>query len=196
MNTKALTISRKEEILEVSARLFKEKGYASTTMREIAENVGIEAASIYHHFKGKDELLHEICFKVARDYTTKMVNIESTYISPIDKLTTLIRFHIQIVFDNVNGISVTNNEWRHLLEPGLSEFKKARQTYENQLGQIINEGIKLGVLKEVDSTVALYTILSSIRWVEAWYKPEKDIHPNIIENNIIQILMNGLQKAS
>ena len=62
-------ISRREIIIEKAATLFKQKGFKSASMREIADVVGVEAASLYNHIKSKNELLNIICFDVANRYT-------------------------------------------------------------------------------------------------------------------------------
>ena len=64
--------SRKDIILQKAAILFKEKGFKAASMRELAEVVGVEAASLYNHIKSKNELLHEICFSVANKYNEKI----------------------------------------------------------------------------------------------------------------------------
>jgi hypothetical protein len=112
----------------------------------------------------------------------------------VQKLTELIRLHIRMVCRDIEIISVANHEWKHLPEPALQTYKKARQSYENRLAAIIQDGIDLGEIQAMHSTVALYTILSSIRWIEAWYKPGKNMNPDTLEETILQILLNGLIK--
>jgi AcrR family transcriptional regulator len=195
MKTRALPIRRRDEILEVSAKLFRQKGYSATTMREIAEQVGMEAASMYNYIKGKEEILQEICFRVADEYGTQMNSIDSSADPPVQKLEQLIRTHIRIVCQDLNAISVANNDWKHLPEPALGNFKKARQAYEKRMAMIIQDGIDREELNDVNVSITLYTILSAIRWVEVWYNPGKQVSPALLENTIVQILMNGLKKV-
>jgi TetR/AcrR family transcriptional regulator, cholesterol catabolism regulator len=185
--------TRREEIVEAAARLFKQKGYTATTMREIAEQVGMEAASMYNHIKGKDELLTEICFRISDAYIAQLNDIETTLDAPIDKLNALIRLHIRIVFDDPNGISVANNEWKYLPKAALTQFKAARRDYETRFANIIKDGIEKGDINPINPSVALFTILSATRWVELWYKPERDISPKTLEDNIVFMLLNGLK---
>lgn len=196
MKAKAQFQTRREEILGVSSDLFKQKGFSATTMREIAEHVGIEAASIYNHIRGKEELLIEICNKVSNDYLSKMETIDRQYDSPLEKLKELIAIHIQIVCDNTDGILIATNEWKHLPEPAQADFKIARQKYENQFLKIIREGIEKKELADIDINIALYTILSSVRWLEVWFKPGKKINPEKIKADILTLLMNGLVKKN
>jgi TetR/AcrR family transcriptional regulator, cholesterol catabolism regulator len=193
MNKKDKT-TRRDEIVEIAAKLFKQKGYSATTMREIAEQVGMEAASMYNHIKGKDALLTEICFRIADEYIAQLTLIDTQFHGPIEKLKALIRLHIRIVFKDSEGISVANNEWKHLPEAALEKFKASRRDYEMRFAKIIEEGIEKGEINDVNVSVALFTILSSVRWVELWYKADRDISPDELEDNIVRLLMNGLQK--
>ena len=77
--------SRKDVIVRKAATLFREKGYKAASMRDLAEAVGVEAASLYNHIKSKSELLHELVFNVANRFVLKIDEIESEPISSLKK---------------------------------------------------------------------------------------------------------------
>ena len=191
---KNVTQNRRAEIIEIAAKLFKIKGFTATTMRDIAEQVGMEAASMYNHIKSKDEILQAICFKISNEYISQLNTIENQIKSPVEKIKELIRLHVRIIITDIDSISVANNEWKHLSEDALTAFKDARRDYEQRFAKIIEAGIAAGELQPINVSVALFTILSAVRWVELWYKNDRDISPEILEENIISLLMNGLQK--
>ena len=188
------TLSRKEEIIEIAARLFKIKGFTATTMRDIAEQVGMEAASMYNHIKSKDEILQAICFKISNEYIAQLTVIENQTVSPVEKIKELIKLHVRIIITDIDSISVANNEWKHLSDDALTAFKDARRDYEQRFAMIIEAGMAARELQPINVSVALFTILSAVRWVELWYKNDREISPKILEENIISLLMNGLQK--
>ena len=191
---KNITQNRRAEIIEIAAKLFKIKGFTATTMRDIAEQVGIEAASMYNHIKSKDEILQAICFKISNEYISQLNAIENQSKSPVEKIKELIRLHVRIIITDIDSISVANNEWKHLSEEALTVFKDARRDYEQRFATIIEAGIAAGELQPINISVALFTILSAVRWVELWYKNDREITPEILEENIISLLMNGLEK--
>lgn len=184
--------TRRDEIVHIASCLFKDKGYAATTMREIAEKIGIEAASMYNHIKGKDEILHDICFRIARAYEQKMSEILESPMDTIDSVKHIIRSHIDIICQDPNGVSVANHEWKHLSEPAHSEYKMARDKYEAQILAILEKGIKEGVIQNLPPHIILYTILSALRWVEIAYKPGKEWKPELLEDTISTILLQGI----
>lgn len=185
--------TRRETIIEQAQILFKEKGFSATTMRDLAERVGVEAASLYNHIKSKDEILEEICFFISNTYIAHLEDIKVQNISTSDKIETLIRLHVRIIIENTEGVSVANNEWKHLTEPALTQFKQARRDYERGFATLIEQGISEGVFQKVNVSVALFTILSAVRWVELWYKPERAISAETLENDIVLMLLNGLK---
>jgi TetR/AcrR family transcriptional regulator, cholesterol catabolism regulator len=185
--------TRRETIIEHAQILFKEKGFSATTMRDLAERVGVEAASLYNHIKSKDEILAEICFAVSNTYITHLHDTTAINASTSEKIETLIRLHVQTIIKNRDGVSVANNEWKHLTEPALTQFKEARRDYERGFATLIEQGILEGVFQKVNVSVALFTILSAVRWVELWYKPERDISAKTLEDNIVLMLLNGLK---
>lgn len=190
--TVVLPLTRREEIVEEAARLFKQKGFAATTMREIAEQVGMEAASMYNHIKGKDELLRDICFRVADAYQTRMNEISNLSMSTMEALRHIIRSHIDIICQDVNGVFVANQEWRHLSEPAQSEYKQARDLYEQKMLRVLEDGMREGVLRTLPTPIVLYTILSALRWLEVAYRPGKEWQPEILEDTISEVILQGI----
>src|SRR3982751_762388 len=87
--------TRKETIIETAARLFRERGFSATSMRDLAEQVGVEAASLYNHISSKAEILQEVCFKVANKFMSHIEAIDNSPIDSISKIEAVLRFHVQ-----------------------------------------------------------------------------------------------------
>lgn len=188
-----IAMTRREEIVQEAAKLFKEKGFKATTMRDLADRIGIEAASIYNHIRSKDEILEELCFRISDTYIAQLTRIEAENWTISDKLKALLSLHVRIIISDTEGVSVANNEWKHLKPKALERFKAARRDYEKRLAALIEQGMEAGILRKMNVSVALFTLLSAVRWVELWYKPHRDIAPETLENDIIEILMSGLK---
>jgi TetR/AcrR family transcriptional regulator, cholesterol catabolism regulator len=183
-------------ILEEAAKLFKQKGFAGTSMRDLAEQIGIDAASMYHYISSKDEILRTICFNISNTYLSQLAEIEQTPASYTVKLKALVRLHIRIMITKGAEVSVTNNDWKYLAEDSLLQFKELRKDYETRLSALLEKAIKAGEFEKVDVSVALFTILSAMRWVEFWWRPGRGISTEELENSIITILFKGLEKTN
>ncbi|WP_296314037.1 TetR/AcrR family transcriptional regulator, partial [Winogradskyella sp. UBA3174] len=106
--------TRKEEIVRVAAKLFKEKGYSAVTMRDLATAMGIKAASLYNHINSKQDILNAIIISLAEEFTEGMKLIQSSQNTCIDKLKTIIELHVKISSQNIYGMASLNNDWMHL----------------------------------------------------------------------------------
>lgn len=185
---------RRSLILGEAARLFREKGFGGSSMRELAERVGMEAASMYNHIRSKDEILDAICFEAGEKYNRQLEEARMQFAGDYPRMMeAIIAFHVAIIFEYRDAVSVLNNDWKYLKPERLTEFKKMRKEYEKNLAGIITEGIAAGAFKEVNISVALFTLLSSLRWVELWYKPGRGVSKDSLAKDISAILMNGIK---
>lgn len=149
---------------------------------------------MYNHIKSKDEILESICFHISNTYIAQLAEVERTEASYTTKLQTLLRQHIRLMLEDGAAVSVANNDWKHLTGNKLHEFKEARKAYEHGFASLIERGIAAGELQAVNVSVALFTLLSAVRWVELWYRPGRDVSAEELEENILTILLNGLAK--
>jgi AcrR family transcriptional regulator len=190
----SLNINRKEQIVETAALLFKQKGYASTTMRDLASELGIEAASIYHHIKSKEELLESICFHMANKFISNAKEVNDIYFNADQKLRLVIKLHVETITQNQDQSAVFLSEWRNLSEPRLTLFKQLRQQYENQFTIILMEGENEDIFDQVDKKFAVLSILSTINFINEWYKPDGKMNAAEIAERLSNFIMGGLRK--
>src|SRR3984957_559256 len=86
--------TKKEVIIEKASRLFREKGFGAASMRDLAEHVGVEAASLYNHIQSKSEILQTICFKVANEFMTNLEAVEASAQPTLKKMEGITPRHI------------------------------------------------------------------------------------------------------
>ena len=184
--------SRKEVIVTKAAVLFREKGFKAASMRDLAEAVGVEAASLYNHIKSKTELLHELCFSVANRFMHKIDEVEAEAIPAIEKVEKLLRFHISEMIHHYEEVYVSDREWKHLADPYLSNFQNQRRIYRKRFAAIIETGIRNGEVKNIDAPTAVLIMLHAISGIESWHRSTQKISAEALENNMITILVGGL----
>jgi AcrR family transcriptional regulator len=188
--------SRKDVITQKATTLFRKKGFPATSMREIAEAIGVEAPSLYNHITSKSDILKEICFRVARQYMGNLREEELKNDSCLAKMERIIRFHIMMMVEEYETVYIADHEWRHLPEPFMGEFKLQRRNYRSRLAAIIEEGIRRGEIREVHPMITVHTILAAINGIDNWQRSGKKIDPKLLEDNMTQMLILGLQKKA
>ena len=186
--------SKKDFILLRASAMFRDKGFPATSMRDLAEAVGIEAASLYNHIQSKSEILQEIIFRIANDCNVHLESLDDSSISSIKKIESLIRFHVQMMLNRFDDYTVMINEWIHLTEPYHTNFTTQRRHYVQKMEAIIEEGIRSKEMNPISPYVATLTILSSVRGLEFWHRSGKKIAPQTMEDNMVNHLISGLKK--
>ena len=186
--------SKKEIILTHAAELFRKKGFAAASVRELAESMGIEAPSLYNHIGSKAELLQEICFEVATDYTAHMDEIVQSDFSPIEKITDIIRFHVRKLSTDFDKVFVSEHEWKRLPQTYLQQFLAQRKAYEKSMIAIVQDGIDKKIFSNVLPSIVVLAILSAVRGLELRQRHKNEFSIEQLEDTMIQHLLHGIIK--
>ena len=184
--------TRKDVILRKASSLFRIKGFATTSMRDLAESVGVEAPSLYNHIGSKIELLQDICFKIAGAFTIHLEETTSKRISWQEKLELIIRFHIHMMLEEFDEVFVANHEWKYLEEPQLTIFLNQRRGYEKRLVALVEAGQKADEFKNNNPYVAVLTILSALRGLEFLLRHKKNFSAEELERDMVEHLLKGM----
>ncbi len=186
--------TRKEQILDQAATLFKTKGFNATTMRHLAEHLDMEAASLYNHISSKVELLREICFFVANQFNEHLTQLEADESCASRKIEAILRFHIHMLITRHHEVYVSNRDWKHLKEPWLTNFLNIRRQYENRLAAIIQQGISKGQFRPVHPHVAVLAMLSAVRSIEYWQRSKRQISSKQVTEDLVTLILKGMEK--
>lgn len=188
--------SKKGLILRKASAMFREKGFAATSMRDLAEAVGIEAASLYNHIRSKNEILEAICFDVANIFNTNIEMTDGSNLNTIAKIESLLRFHIRQMIENYEEVYVSDREWKHLDEPYLSNFQLQRRNYRKRFASIIETGIARNEIRKIDAPTAVLIMLHAVSGIESWHRSKAKISAQELEDNMVMIMTDGLRKQS
>ena len=190
---------RQKEILAKSARLFRKKGYAATSIRDIADEVGMKSASLYNHIDSKQEILQSLLLPIAKIYVTSIDQVTESSLPAIEKLEQIIRDQITITIENPDAVSLVPDQWVFLKNDeeennfGYDEYVQLRNHYEKSFINIFQEAINEGALKDVHIEIACFSILSTLRRLYSWYAKHRSIDKSVLEKELIMNLLGGLR---
>lgn len=184
--------TRKQELEQKAASLFRERGYAATSMRDLAQHLGIEAASLYSHIKSKEELLHKTCFELAEAMFQSLDALNTLDLTASDLLKQALKNHLALISSDTDKSMVFLHEYRHLSEPGRSQFLKMRKDYEQRFMLIIRSGIRNGEFRKVDEKITTLALLSAVNSTPVWLKKGSGMKPEALSDMLSDILINGL----
>lgn len=161
--------SPRGKLLSAAARLFRDKGFDRTTVRDIAREVGIQSGSIFHHFQTKDDILFAVMVEVIRFNTARLHDACVAYPEPLPQLEALVRAELQsIIGDTSEAMSVLVYEWRCLSEDRQEEVLALRAVYE-QIWTDCLEALRAGGMLEDDAFVVRRLITGMASWANTWF---------------------------
>ena len=188
--------SKRELVLEEAAKLFVEKGYSATSMKDIAVRNGIEAASLYNHIKSKQDILQDLLLSIAYKFDAGIKNIASSKFRKEERLKEAIKMHINVSVNNQDTTYLILQDWKHLEEPSKSEFLEIRKYYQDTFRDLIVEAKELDVVRNANTEIMLNNILSSLRWIynQDLYDNVSKIDLSQFESEMLQFIFSGIKK--
>lgn len=191
---------RARQIYLQASRLFVEKGYAATSMSDIAEAVKITKAGLYHFVKGKEDLLFTIMSFGLDELFDEVVNPAREVSDPEDRLRLIIRNHLT----NIGRVSSRSGNPVTIVadEPGGLGPKKRRiidarrREYFDLIRDTLSELKASGRARaDLDVTVAAHCITGTILWMARWRKPDGKLSLEEIIDQISGMLLDGVRQS-
>jgi TetR/AcrR family transcriptional regulator, cholesterol catabolism regulator len=184
----------REYILEAATRLFSQKGYTGTTMRDIAKAVGVLPGSLYAHIEGKEGLLLEIVETGIDRFLAVEENLSGD--TPADRMRSAIKAHVAIVAENPQRTLVVFHQWRFLSGPNRARIVDKRRRYETIFSALMDEGIEAGVFStQIDAKIAVLGILGALNWTPEWYSPTGPTPSEAIGDRLADTVLWGLLRS-
>lgn len=188
---------RLSEIYRVAAQLICEKGYDATSMSDIAEAVGITKAGVYHHIPGKKDLLFRVM-------SFGMDSLEEEVIAPAravadaeQRLRTIITNHVRLITsrstpEGFNPVTIVVDEVAGLTPTHRRKIDQRKRAYVDLIRDTLKQLKKEEKLREVDETVAAFSLLGMVLWLSRWYSPDGRLTREQVAEEIIKIVFGGL----
>jgi TetR/AcrR family transcriptional regulator, cholesterol catabolism regulator len=185
-------ISRRQAIEDVASDLFREHGYAGTSIRDIARALSVQGASLYAHVASKEDVLWAIVdraatrFEVAADRAEQDAEARRPG-DPAEALAALIRAHVEVLTSDVDAAGVFVHEWRSLERQHRDVILARRDAYEARFRRRIQDGIAVGAFSMTDAAIATITLLSAINGIAAWYDPNGRLPADRIADHLVEL---------
>ena len=188
------TKPRREQIHDVASRLFSERGYHATSMRELAGELGMQGGSLYAHINGKEDLLVQIVNRASQQFDEALFPLRGQNLPADDKLREAMHRHIMVVADNMDSATVFFHEWKHLSPEAYARVTGWRDTIDRFYRELVSEGIQSGVFRtDLDVKMTSLLILSTVNWTYTWFRPEGTLTPRDIADGFAEMILSGLR---
>ena len=181
---------RWEELLDVSARMFAQHGYAATSLQQIADELGILKGSIYYYIKSKGDLLYEVIRSVYWDGFERFQRYSQEAGTGLELLARAIEGHAVFLVEHLTATTVYLHEFERL-EPAQRE-QLTEYDYRQLVSDLIRRGQADGSVRgDVDPAIAALAVLGAVNWIYRWYRPGLRT-PEEIGGEFAKIFVSGL----
>ncbi len=183
------------QILKASAKIFAEKGFHRTSIREIARATGMSLAGLYYYFRTKEELLfliHEKCF------LTLLQRWEKTVDQQEDVKTRIRRFaenHLGFFLHNMYEMKVMSHEDESLTGELQEKVRLLKRRYVKILADLTGELQSREGDKGMNLRVATFSLFGMMNWIYTWYQPKRDLALGELIEQMLRIYFFGILKG-
>ncbi len=184
----------------MASDLFREHGYAGTSIRDIARALSVQGASLYAHVASKEDVLWAIVdraasrFEVAADAAEADADARRPG-DPVEALAALTRAHVEVLVADVDEASVFVHEWRALGPARRAEILERRDAYEARFRRRVADGIAIGAFEMTDPALASTVLLTALNGVATWYDPNGRLPAGRVADHLVDLSLRMLGTA-
>src|SRR3954454_5261381 len=190
--------TRRDELLAIAARLFDERGFKNTTVRDIADAAGILSGSLYHHFDSKEAMVDELLDTFQTELWKEYDAIEASDLSPRAKLEAVVRASFDAIDHHHSEVAIFQNDAAHLVTFERFAYLDERNNKFRQLWLgLLEAGVAAGELRSDLDVELVYRFLRDTVWVAVrWYRPGGELSPSDVADQYLTILLEGIAKGT
>ncbi|WP_430335959.1 TetR/AcrR family transcriptional regulator [Rhodococcus sp. ACT016] len=185
------------EIFEHAARLFAERGFASTNLQEIADAVGLTRPALYYYVKSKDELLARLVSSTTGDATAELRKINRRAdLDPTEKLRAIARASVLRQAHHPARFQMIIRSEADLPAELSKSHEAGRRAVLNELAKVLDSGIRSGHFRPQDTQVAALTLIGMWNWMPWWYRPDGRLSADAVADQMADMAVAAVAQHS
>jgi TetR/AcrR family transcriptional regulator, cholesterol catabolism regulator len=182
---------RREELNRIAARLFAERGYQGTSLADLADSLGVQKPSLYHHIASKEDLLWAVASDGAEAFHAALDAVPVSA-PPAERIRLALRAHLAVVARQLDVATVFVREWRYLGGERREAFVAERRRYEQRVRDLFRDGVEASALRtDLDVQTAALLFLSAANWAYTWLQPDADTDE--LADRLYSALLEGMR---
>lgn len=183
----------KTDIVNIAGKLFSERGYHGTSMRDLAKVLDVRGATLYSHVESKEQVLWEIVNRVADEFIAQAEAV-SHDVAPEEQMKLLVRGHLDVIVRELPYATVFFHEWQFLESPLREKIKARRDEYEQHFRHVVETGIAQGDFQVEDARLATLFVLSALNGTYQWFRPDGTLSIEQLAEQYNILIMRSLKE--
>lgn len=185
---------RRQQIEDAASTLFRERGYAATSVRDIAQALNLQGGSLYAHVASKEDVLWSIVNRAAERFNAEVAPLAATSAPAPLRLREMIRAHIAIVTSSQKDAAVFLHEWRFLSPERRNLMAARRDAYEGLFRQTIADGVAADEFAATDPRMTAMAILSALNGIATWYRDGGSLSADEIAESFADLFLKAIRE--
>jgi TetR/AcrR family transcriptional regulator, cholesterol catabolism regulator len=182
--------NRREMIIIAAARLFHERGFDGTTVRDLARAVHLQSGSLFAHFSTKEEILLAVLEDGARNAVDTLEGCLETVVTPRQKLSALVHCHLEMILGkNRAGFAIVVTDWRALSPEARKRVVALRDLYESCVARTLDEVAQAGLISK-DTRVFRLFLLGALNWTLRWYQSDGELSVDQLAERFLSLILS------
>jgi len=189
--------NRRAQLLDIAAKLFAERGFKNTTVRDIADAAGILSGSLYHHFDSKEAMVDELLDSFQRALWQEYDAIDASDRTPKQKLEAVVRVSFDAIDRNHSEVAIFQTDAAYLSSfERFSYLEERNERFRELWTRLLRDGVAAGELRADLDVELVYRFLRDTVWVAVrWYRPGGHLEPRQVADQYLHILLEGIEHA-
>lgn len=183
---------QRADIVQAAAEVFRQKGYQAASMQDIADAVGLQKASLYHHITSKQDILLEILDHALDLLIADLEQVLEQPAPPDEQLRRAMRAYVERVTREAGLAAVLQFEHRNLAPRKRAHHVARRDQYDRLWRKLIRRGVEAGAFRDLDERMVAFALLGVQNWIITWYRPDGTLSAAEIADRFADLLLNGL----
>ena len=186
-------MDRRELILASAAEMFARKGIGATTVREIADAVGVLSGSLYHHFESKDAIVDQILSRYLDAIRARYAEVLASGTSPAECLHDLVLTSLQVAEEQPHATAIYQNELHYLREqPRFQNVQAAAADVQRTWLGVIEQGVADGSFRADITPRVFYRLIRDAVWLSVrWHRPGGEYPTEQLAQDVTSIFLDG-----
>jgi AcrR family transcriptional regulator len=184
--------ARRAEICRTAAQMIRERGFDATSVNDIARALGLTKAGLYHYISGKDALLLEILSFGMDQIDAEVVVPVRAIADPVERLRQLVIRHASIVTRGQGAVTQLGGEVKSLPPAARKKVERRMRLYFELVRDTLRAIKAERRLRDVDLTVAAFSVLGMILWLPRWFRPDGALTAEQVSEEIAKLALGGL----
>ncbi len=186
--------ARRDDIVRAATRVFLSRGYHHATIGEIAAELSLTKAGVYHYFRSKQAVLEAVCdqaMAASEEAVAASLAASGTGAERLQRAAE----HYAELFQSDERLIVFMRHYDDVSDTTRARLRTQRKRMEDQLRRVLEDGVRDGTIDTPDAAVAMLGVFGTVNWMYSWYERDGPLSPEQVRDVLVRQVLKGVTRC-